>query len=67
MSSAPHNTVEKEDMLSYWLAKSLRSITSGSIKLHVSDKPALKIEAIDNKDENKKINIDFLEPGAIQF
>jgi hypothetical protein len=31
MSSAPHNTFEKEDMLSYWLAKSLRSITSGSI------------------------------------
>ena len=67
MSSAPHNTFEKEDMLSYWLAKSLRSITSGSIKLHVSDKPALKIEAIDNKDENKKINIDFLEPELFSF
>jgi hypothetical protein len=67
MSSAPHDTVEKEDILSYWLAKSLRSITSGSIKLHVSDKPALKIEAIDNKDENKKINIDFLEPELFSF
>ena len=67
MSSAPHNTVEKEDILSYWLAKSLRSITSGSIKLHVSDKPALKIEAIDNKDKNKKINIDFLEPELFSF
>ena len=67
MSSTPHNTAEKEDMLSYWLAKSLRSITSGSIKLHVSDKPALKIEAIDNKDENKKINIDFLEPELFSF
>ena len=67
MSSAPHNTFEKEDMLSYWLAKSLRSITSGSIKLHVSDKPALKIEAIDNKDKNKKINIDFLEPELFSF
>ena len=67
MSSAPHNTVEKEDMLSYWLAKSLRSITSGSIKLQVSDKPALKIEAIDNKDINKKINIDFLEPELFSF
>ena len=62
MSSAPHNTVEKEDMLSYWLAKSLSSITSGSIKLNVSNKPALKIEAVDNKDKNKEINIDFLEP-----
>ena len=49
-------------MLSYWLAKSLRSITSGSIKLQVSDKPALKIEAEDNKNKDKKINIDFLEP-----
>ena len=67
MSSAPHNTVEKEDMLSYWLAKSLRSITSGSIKLHVSDKPALNIEAIDNKNKNKKINIDFLEPELFSF
>jgi hypothetical protein len=67
MSSAPHNTVEKEDILSYWLAKSLRSITSGSIKLHVSDKPALKIEAIDNKDKNKKINIDLLEPELFSF
>ena len=45
MSSTPHKTAEKEDMLSYWLAKSLRLITSGSIKLQVSDKPALKIEA----------------------
>lgn len=67
MSSAPHNTVEKEDMLSYWLAKSLRAITSGSIKLHVSDKPALKIDARDNKDKNKKINIDFLEPELFSF
>ena len=67
MSSAPHNTVEKEDILSNWLAKSLRSITSGSIKLQVSDKPALRIEAIDNKDKNKKINIDFLEPELFSF
>jgi hypothetical protein len=67
MSSTPHNTAEKEDMLSYWLAKSLRSITSGSIKLLVSDKPALNIEAIDNKDKNKKINIDFLEPELFSF
>jgi hypothetical protein len=51
----------------YWLAKSLRSITSGSIKLQVSDKPALKIEAIDNKDKNKKINIDLLEPDLFSF
>ena len=58
---------EKEDMLSYWLAKSLRSITSGSIKLQVSDKPALKIEAEDNKNKNKKINIDFLEPELFSF
>ena len=67
MSSAPHNTVEKEDILSNWLANSIRSVTSGSIKLQVSDKPALKIEAIDNKDKNKKINIDFLEPELFSF
>ena len=67
MSSTPHNTAEKEDMLSYWLAKSLRSITSGSIKLQVSDKPALKIEAEDNRNKDKKINIDFLEPELFSF
>jgi hypothetical protein len=67
MSSTHHSAAEKEDMLSYWLAKSLRSITSGSIKLLVSDKPALNIEAIDNKDKNKKINIDFLEPELFSF
>jgi hypothetical protein len=67
MSSSPHSTAEKGDMLSYWLAKSLKSVTSGSIKLHVSDKPALKIEAIDNKDKDKKINIDFLEPELFSF
>jgi hypothetical protein len=54
-------------MLSYWLAKSLRSISSGSFKLHVSDKPALKIEAEDNKNKNKKIDIDFLEPELFSF
>jgi hypothetical protein len=67
MSPTPRNTAEKEDMLSYWLARSLRSTTRGSIKLHISDKPALKIEAIDNKDENKKINIYLLEPELFSF
>jgi hypothetical protein len=67
MSSTHHDTAEKEDMLSYWLAKSLRSITSGSIKLQVSDKPALKIEAEDNRNKDKKINIDFLEPELFSF
>jgi hypothetical protein len=67
ISSTNHSAAEKEDVLSYWLAKSLRSITSGSIKLQVSDKPALKIEAIDNKNKNKKINIDFLEPELFSF
>ena len=67
MSSTHHSAPEKEDILSYWLAKSLESITSGSIKLQVSDKPALKIEAEDNKNKNKKINIDFLEPELFSF
>ena len=68
MSSAPHNTAEKEDELSFWLAKSFKSVTSGSIELHASDKPALKIEVINNnKDKNKKINIDFLEPELFSF
>ena len=67
MSTTHHGAAEKEDILSYWLAKSLRSITSGSIKLQVSDKPALKIEAEDNRNKDKKINIDFLEPELFSF
>jgi hypothetical protein len=63
MSSAPHIPAEMEDEISFWLAKSFKSVTSGSIELHASDKPALKIKVINNnKDKNKKININFLEP-----
>ena len=61
MSSTHHDTAEKEDMFSYWLA-SFNIITSGSIKLHVSEKPALKVEPKDNRNKDKKINIDFLQP-----
>jgi hypothetical protein len=62
MSSVPHIPAEIEDEISFWLAKSLKSVTSGSIELHASDKPALKLEVIKNKGKNKKININFLEP-----
>jgi hypothetical protein len=63
MSSAPHIPAEMEDEISFWLAKSFKSVTSGSIELHASDKPALKIKVINNnKDKNKRININFLEP-----
>jgi hypothetical protein len=63
MSSAPHIPAEMEDEISFWLAKSFKSVTSGSIELHAIDKPALKIKVINNnKDKNKKININFLEP-----
>ena len=67
MSSAPHNPVEKEDMLSYWLAKSLNQSLVVQSNFRVSDKPALNIEVINNKDKNKKINIDFLEPDLFSF
>jgi hypothetical protein len=61
--SHPTNVAtEMENELSFWLAKSLKSVTSGSVKLYASDKPALKIEVINNKDIDKKININFLEP-----
>jgi hypothetical protein len=51
-----------EDRISFWLAKSFKSVTSGSVELYASDKPALKMEVVNNKDKNKKININFLEP-----
>jgi hypothetical protein len=62
MSSASHIPAEMEDEISFWLARSLKSVTSGSVELHTSNKPALKLEVIENKDKNKKININFLEP-----
>ena len=54
---------EMENEVSYLLAKSLKSVTSGSVELYASGKPALKMEVVKNKDKNnKKININFLEP-----
>jgi hypothetical protein len=64
-SHAPNVATEMENEISFWLAKSLKSVTSGSVELYASDKPALKLEVIndkDNKDIDKKININFLEP-----
>jgi hypothetical protein len=61
-SHAPNVATEMENEISFWLAKSLKSVTSGSVELYASDKPALKIEVINNKDIDKKININFLEP-----
>jgi hypothetical protein len=40
--------------ISFWLAKFLKSVSSGSVELFATDKPALKIEVINNKDINKK-------------
>lgn len=61
-SHVPNVATEMENEISFWLAKSLKSVTSGSVELYASDKPALKLEVINNKDKNKKININFLEP-----
>jgi hypothetical protein len=58
-SHTPNVTTEMENEISFWLAKSLKSVTSGSVELYASDKPALKIEVINNKDIDKKINIKF--------
>jgi hypothetical protein len=58
-----HNVAtDMEDEISSLLARSLKSVTSGSLKLYASDKPALKMEVINNKNKTKKINVNFLEP-----
>jgi hypothetical protein len=62
MSSASDISDKMEYEMSLWLAKSLKLVTSGSLKVRASDKPALKLEVIKNKVKNKKININFLEP-----
>jgi hypothetical protein len=62
MSHAHNVAAEMDDEISFWLAKSLKSVTSGSIELRASDKPALIMEVINNNNKNKKININFLEP-----
>jgi hypothetical protein len=61
-SHATNVATEMENEISFWLAKSLKSVTSGSVELYASDKPALKMEVVNNKHKNKKININFLEP-----
>jgi hypothetical protein len=61
-SHAPSVATEMENEVSFWLAKSLKSVTGGSVNLYASDKPALKMEVVNYKDKNKKININFLEP-----
>ena len=43
-SHAPNVATEMENEMSFWLAKSLKSVTSGSVELYASDKPALKME-----------------------
>lgn len=58
---------EGEDKIAYWLAKSLTSVTAGSVELRMADKPALKIEVEDDEDKNKKIYIDLLEPELFSF
>ena len=53
-SHTPDVATEMENEISFWLAKSLKSVTSGSVELYASDKPALKIKVINNnKDKNK--------------
>jgi hypothetical protein len=61
-SYVPNVATEMENEISFWLAKSPKSVTSGSVELYASDKPALKMEIVNIKDRNKKININFLEP-----
>jgi len=61
-SHDPYVATEMETEVSFWLAKSLKSVTSGSVRLYASDKPALNMEVVNYKDKNKRINIDFLEP-----
>ena len=54
-TSHAHNVAtEMEDEDIFWLAKFLKSVSSGSVELFATDKPALKIEVINNKDINKK-------------
>jgi hypothetical protein len=61
-SHTPTVATEMENEVSFWLAKSLKSVAGGSVNLYASDKPALKMEVVNYKDKNKKININFLEP-----
>jgi hypothetical protein len=54
MSSPSHIPAEMEDEISFWLARTLKSVISGSVELHTSNKPALKLEVIENKIRTKK-------------
>jgi hypothetical protein len=64
-SEAPNVATKMENEVSFWLAKSLKSVTRGSVEIYASGKPALKMGVMGSKDKdnnNKKINVNFLEP-----
>jgi hypothetical protein len=42
-SDVPNVATEIENEVSFWLAKSLKSATSGSVEIYASDKPASKM------------------------
>jgi hypothetical protein len=62
MSHAQNVAGEMDDEIAFLLAKSLKLVTSGSIELHASNKPALKMQVTNDSDKDKKININFMEP-----
>jgi hypothetical protein len=62
MSHAQNVAGEMDDEIAFLLAKSLKLVTSGSIELHASNKPALKMQVTNDSHKDKKININFMEP-----
>jgi hypothetical protein len=66
-----HLHISESDQIVGGLVKSLSSISSGSIKLEIANKPAAKvdIDKIDDssKGNKKKIKVDLLEPSSFKI
>jgi len=67
-----HLHVSESDRIVDSLFKILNSVTSGSVKLEVANRPALKVEInrnnhLDGDDSNRTVvRLDLLEPTLLQ-
>jgi hypothetical protein len=54
-----HLYTNKEDPISEWLAKALRTLQKGAVQLNIEGQPAAKIRIVDNEN---KILVDLIQP-----
>jgi hypothetical protein len=55
-----HLHIDEQDEVADWLVKSMKAAQTGSIKLELEGEPAVKIDIINQENENK-IKVDLLQ------